>query len=102
MFSLSPGIISPLEILYFLHRENTTTKLPPGGYYLSGFERRTSRRIAKGTRDEPKATCQILGVAHNTLSQWESNSKDPSTAMLKRLCEILGCTSDYLIGLVDI
>jgi len=49
-----------------------------------------------------KQLAEILGVAHNTLSQWESNSKDPSTAMLKRLCEILGCTSDYLIGLVDI
>jgi len=49
-----------------------------------------------------KQISELLNVAQNTYSQWETNKKDPSTAMLKALCDILECSADYLLGRTDI
>lgn len=48
-----------------------------------------------------KDLAELLGVVRTTLSNYENeiNQLDPQT--IRRLCEIFGCTSDYLLGISD-
>lgn len=43
-----------------------------------------------------------LGVAKQTISNWENDNIQPSIEMLVRLSRIFGVTTDYLLGLEDI
>lgn len=38
-----------------------------------------------------------LGVARNTVCQWETGKRAPSLSMLKRLAEVFNCTVDELL-----
>lgn len=40
-----------------------------------------------------------LGVAKQTVSNWENENIQPSIEMLLRLSKIFGVTTDYLLGL---
>lgn len=40
-----------------------------------------------------------LGVAKQTVSNWENENIQPSIEMLIRLARLFGVTSDYLLGL---
>ena len=42
-----------------------------------------------------------LGVAKQTVSNWENDNIQPSIDMLVRLSRIFGVTTDYLLGLED-
>ena len=42
-----------------------------------------------------------LGVAKQTISNWENENIQPSIEMLVRLSRIFGVTTDYLLGLED-
>lgn len=42
-----------------------------------------------------------LGVAKQTISNWENDNIQPSIEMLVRLSRIFGVTTDYLLGLED-
>lgn len=39
-----------------------------------------------------------LNVARTAISKYERGELDLSSATIHRLCEIFGCTSDYLLG----
>lgn len=39
----------------------------------------------------------ILGVAQNTVAQWETGVRSPSIAKLCELSELFGCTLDELV-----
>ncbi len=41
----------------------------------------------------------LLGVSDNTISQWETGSRQPRADMIKRLAHVLICTADELLGL---
>ncbi|WP_305117486.1 helix-turn-helix transcriptional regulator [Acutalibacter muris] len=41
---------------------------------------------------------KLLGVAQNTVSNWENGSREPNNEALKKLAFHLGCTVDYLLG----
>lgn len=43
-----------------------------------------------------------LGVAKQTVSNWENENIQPSIEMLIRLTRLFGVTSDYLLGLDQI
>ncbi len=43
-----------------------------------------------------------LGVAKQTVSNWENENIQPSIEMLVRLAGIFGVTTDYLLGLDEI
>ncbi len=43
-----------------------------------------------------------LGVAKQTVSNWENENIQPSIEMLIRLSKIFGVTTDYLLGLDNI
>lgn len=43
-----------------------------------------------------------LGVAKQTVSNWENENIQPSIEMLLRLSKIFGVTTDYLLGLENV
>ena len=43
-----------------------------------------------------------LGVAKQTVSNWENENIQPSIEMLVRLAKLFGITTDYLLGLDSI
>ena len=43
-----------------------------------------------------------LGVAKQTVSNWENDNIQPSIEMLVRLSKLFGVTTDYLLGLEEI
>ena len=42
-----------------------------------------------------------LGIHVNTLRAWESGAAKPGSMNLIKLCELFGCSADYLLGLTD-
>lgn len=56
----------------------------------------TSIRKAKGITQEELA--QALSITTVTLSRWENGHFEPKASMLKKLCEILGCTESELLS----
>ena len=43
-----------------------------------------------------------LGVAKQTVSNWENENIQPSVEMLVRLAKLFGVTTDYLLGLDNV
>lgn len=43
-----------------------------------------------------------LGVAKQTVSNWENENIQPSIEMLVRLAKIFGVSTDYLLGLEEV
>lgn len=39
-----------------------------------------------------------LSVSRVSISRYETGERDPDIETILRLCEIFGCTSDYLLG----
>lgn len=39
-----------------------------------------------------------IGVAQNTVSNWEAGNRDPGTDMIVKIADYFGCTTDYLLG----
>jgi len=44
---------------------------------------------------------QQLGVAYQQIGRWEQNHSLPSSDTLARMAQILGCTADWLLELVE-
>lgn len=45
------------------------------------------------------ALAAMLNVTPQSISRYEIGERDLGTDMIQRLCEIFGCTSDYLLGI---
>lgn len=43
----------------------------------------------------------LVGVAKQTVSNWENDRRIPRANELKKLCSALNCTADYLLELTD-
>lgn len=43
-----------------------------------------------------------IGVTPNAVTQWESGDRKPSLINLKKLSQILGCTTDELLKPIQI
>lgn len=43
----------------------------------------------------------LVGVTKQTVSGWEHGYRVPRADDIVRLCNVLGCTSDYLLGIAD-
>ena len=41
---------------------------------------------------------KLLGVKQNTLSSWETERTEPDMASIRKMAEVLGVTTDYLLG----
>ena len=44
----------------------------------------------------------LLNCTDVTVSRYETGQRDIDSAMICRLCEIFGCTADYLLGRSDL
>lgn len=44
---------------------------------------------------------ELVGVKKPAVSKWESGANSPKPETLKKLCDILDCTTDYLTGRTD-
>lgn len=62
-------------------------------------QRVRSARERKGMTQEQLAELVLESGRKATVSQWENDNAAPRAAELKRLCEVLGVSSDWLLGL---
>lgn len=53
-------------------------------------------RKQKGMTQEELA--QLLSITTVTLSRWENGHFEPKASVIKRLCEVLGCTESELLS----
>lgn len=64
------------------------------------IERFAQLRKEKGIKQD--ALARMLGVARSTVAMWCSGRNDPSHEYLKKLADILGCSTDYLLGRTNV
>jgi transcriptional regulator with XRE-family HTH domain len=57
-------------------------------------------RTAKGWRQADLAG--ILNTKPQTISRYEKGERDIDSATISRLCDIFGCSADYLLGRSDL
>lgn len=57
------------------------------------------RRNLKGITQEELG--KYIGKQKAAVQKYESGQRQPPTEILKKICDILECTSDYLIGRAD-
>ncbi|MBQ7226900.1 MAG: helix-turn-helix transcriptional regulator [Clostridia bacterium] len=56
------------------------------------------KELRKGSALTQKQVAEKLGIAHNTLSQFENDLARPSYEVLVRLALLYDVTTDYLLG----
>ena len=59
------------------------------------------KELRKRLGIEQTELAQRMNLARSTIAMWETGRSMPSLDMLIQLCEILGCTTGYLLGLED-
>ena len=60
------------------------------------------KELRKQKRLAQKELAKQLEVNQSSLSEWEKGSYRPNEKQLLKLCDFFNCTSDYLLGYVDI
>lgn len=45
-----------------------------------------------------KELAKLLGVSASSIGMYEQGRREPENSLLTKLCEVLGTTTDYLIG----
>lgn len=45
--------------------------------------------------------CKTLEISQSSLSMWETGKFEPDLKSIFKMCEIFGCSSDYMLGRVD-
>ena len=65
-------------------------------------------RMKRNMRAERVRNCytiqdvaKIIGVHPNAVNRWELGKTKPSAENLISLCELYGCSPEYLLGLTD-
>ena len=59
-----------------------------------------AERIRRGFTKESFA--EAIGVSKRTIGNWQSGSTELPVTKLVRICAVLGCRSDYLLGLEEV
>ncbi len=62
------------------------------------------QRIKKLREDKDMSQVELgrlVNMGNTTISQWESDKRSPDIATVKRLSDIFGVSSDYLLGRTD-
>ena len=63
---------------------------------MNGIQLKECRK-AKGMSQATLS--RLLGVTQQAVGKWETGRSNPDPDMLVRLAEVLGTTTDYLLGL---
>lgn len=58
-----------------------------------------AERNRLGMTIEEVAAC--VGVHKNAISRWENDQADPFSSNLVKLCELYGCSAEYLLEQTD-
>lgn len=53
-------------------------------------------RLSQGMKQTELA--DLMNVTAMTISRYERNEADPDVATICKLCDVFGCTADYLLG----
>ena len=48
-----------------------------------------------------KVVSEGIGIPLSTYSNYEQGIREPSVAIIKRICDFYGISADYLLGRVD-
>ena len=56
-------------------------------------------RVEKGLSQ--KAIGELVGLASNSIANYEQGKREPSLETLAKLCRFYNVSADYLIGLTD-
>lgn len=56
--------------------------------------------LRKERKLNQKQLGSILGVAQNTICNWENGKRDPDYESLKKMALFFNCSTDYLLGIV--
>ena len=56
------------------------------------------RKIRKEKRLTQRRLAKDFNIAESTVSQWESNQRDPDSATIAKLAIYFGVSADYLVG----
>lgn len=59
-----------------------------------------AERIRRGISKEDFA--EAIGVSKRTLGNWQRGSTELPVPKLLKICAVLGCRSDYLLGLEEV
>lgn len=65
---------------------------------ILGHRIKERRRTLSVTQEQ---LASELGVSRTAVAKWESGEKEPTLQNLTKLCKILGCSSDYLLGIEE-
>ena len=57
--------------------------------------------LRKREKLNQKALGTILGVAQNTICNWENEKREPDNMSLKKMASLFDCSIDYLLGRTD-
>jgi transcriptional regulator with XRE-family HTH domain len=69
---------------------------PPYAFQVGFNERLIAARKAKGYSQE--ALGKLMGeMSKQGISHWETGRYEPNIAQLTKLCEVLGCSADWLL-----
>lgn len=56
------------------------------------------RELRIGNSLQQDQVARLVGVERSTVSLWENDLRQPSFALLVRLADLYGVTTDYLLG----
>ena len=48
-----------------------------------------------------KALSELIFVSQQTVAKWEKNNSTPNPDALIKICQVLDCSSDYLLGISE-
>lgn len=54
--------------------------------------------LRKSQKLSQKAFGSIIGVAQNTISNWETEKREPDNESLKKMADYFGVSVDYILG----
>lgn len=63
------------------------------------MDRLRALRVERGFTQ--KQVAEMLGIDRTTYAKYEAGANEPGIAMIKRLAEAFGVTTDYLLELTD-
>lgn len=67
--------------------------------YIEGtMDIKRFKKLRKKNGYTQKSLGEALDVSPSTVAMWERGDRDPDTSTLARICDLLRCSADYLLG----
>lgn len=66
------------------------------------FGARLKKLRLKSQYESQDSLAEAVGIARQTLGNYENNSRKPDSEIIIRLSQVLGVSTDYLLGLTDV